>query len=113
MVSVEDVALLMVKFNVITLSQPAALATVQVAVLLDAVYVLPCHTKLLQAVIVSVDDFCMQIMELLEAHEFPALFKARIIIELGSVAKPVMVKGLVVAAGDTAAQLIPLFVEYS
>ena len=32
-----------VKFNVTTLSQPAALVPVQVAVLLDAVYVVPCH----------------------------------------------------------------------
>ena len=32
-----------VKFNVTTLSQPTALVPVQVAVLLDAVYVVPCH----------------------------------------------------------------------
>jgi hypothetical protein len=50
---------------------------------------------------------------LLEPQELPTLFTARINIELGTVAKPVIVKGLVVAAGDTAVQLLPLFVEYS
>ena len=50
---------------------------------------------------------------LLEGQELPTLFIARINIEVGTVAKPVIVKGLVVAAGDTAVQLLPLSVEYS
>ena len=51
--------------------------------------------------------------KVLEGQELPTLFTARIIIEFGIVAKPVIVKGLVVAAGDTADQLLPLSVEYS
>ena len=49
-------SVLIVRFNVTTLSQPAALVPVQVAVLLDEVYVVPCHNKLPQALIVSVEE---------------------------------------------------------
>ena len=49
----------------------------------------------------------------LEGQELPTLFTARINTEVGTLAKPVMVNGLVVAAGDTTVQLLPLLVEYS
>ena len=52
-------------------------------------------------------------MYLFEAQETPILFTARIIIELVPAAKPVIVKGLTVTAGDKAVQVLPLFVEYS
>ena len=39
--SVEEVLLVIVKFKVISESQPAALVVVKVAVLVDAVYVFP------------------------------------------------------------------------
>jgi hypothetical protein len=68
----------------------------------------------LQALIVSVEELGVHNCSyLFEEQELPTLFTARIIIELGTLAKPVMVKGLVVAAGDTAVQLLPLSVEYS
>ena len=60
---------------------------------------------------VSVEELGVHI--LFEGQEVPTLFIARIIIELGTLAKPVIVKGLVVAAGDIAVQLLPLLVEYS
>ena len=44
------VLLLMVKFKVTTESQPAALVVVYVAVLFDAVYSVPCHVYVSQAV---------------------------------------------------------------
>ena len=48
---------------------------------------------------------------LFEGQELPTLFTARILIEPPD--KPFSVKGLVVTAGDTAVQLLPLSVEYS
>lgn len=39
-----DGVALMVKFKVTTLSHPPALTPVQMAVLLDSVYVVPCHS---------------------------------------------------------------------
>ena len=107
-----DGVVLIVKCNVTTLSHPPALVPVHVAVLLDAVYVVPCQILLLHALIVSIDEVGVQ-RYLFEAQETPILFTARIIIELVPAAKPVIVKGLTVAAGDKAVQVLPSFVEYS
>ena len=46
----------MIKFNVTTLSQPTAFVVVQVGVLVDEVYNVPCHLNESQAVNVSVED---------------------------------------------------------
>ena len=45
----------MVRFNVTTLSHPATLVVVQVGVLVDEVYNVPCHLNESQAVNVSVE----------------------------------------------------------
>ena len=45
----------MVRFNVTTLSQPAAFVVVHVGVLVDEVYNVPCHLNESQAVNVSVE----------------------------------------------------------
>ena len=45
----------MVRFKVTTLSQPATFVVVQVGVVVDAVYNMPCHLNESQAVNVSVD----------------------------------------------------------
>ena len=47
---------LMVRCSVVTESHPAALVLVYVGVLVLAVYSEPCHTKLLQAVTVSMAE---------------------------------------------------------
>ena len=49
------VLLLIVRFNVTTLSQPAAFVVVHVGVFVDAVYNVPCHLIESQAVNVSVE----------------------------------------------------------
>jgi len=46
----------MVRFNVTTLSQPAAFVVVHVGVVVDEVYNVPCHLNESQAVKVSVDE---------------------------------------------------------
>ena len=46
----------MIKFNVTTLSQPATFVVVQVGVVVDEVYNIPCHLNESQAVKVSVDE---------------------------------------------------------
>ena len=47
---------MIVRFNVTTLSQPAAFVVVHVGVLVDEVYNVPCHLNESQTVNVSVDD---------------------------------------------------------
>ena len=49
------VLLLIVRFNVTTLSQPATFVVVHVGVLVDAVYNVPCHLNESQDVNVSVE----------------------------------------------------------
>ena len=49
------VLLLIVRFNVTILSQPAAFVVIHVGVLVDAVYNVPCHLNESQAVNVSVE----------------------------------------------------------
>ena len=49
------VLLLIVRFNVTTLSHPAAFVVVHVGVLVDEVYNVPCHLNESQAVNVSVE----------------------------------------------------------
>jgi len=46
---------LIVRFNVTTLSHPAALVVVQIGVVVDEVYNVPCHLNESQAVNVSVE----------------------------------------------------------
>ena len=47
--------ILIVRFNVTTLSQPATFVVVHVGEFVDEVYNVPCHLNESQAVIVSVD----------------------------------------------------------
>jgi len=52
----------MVKFNVTTESHPAALVPVQVAVLFEELYIVPCHSRLSHAVSVSIDELGEQLL---------------------------------------------------
>ena len=63
--------LLMFRFNVTTLSQPAAFVVVHVGVFVEAVYNVPCHLNESQAVNVSVEvdlSFTETVIVVVEAH---------------------------------------------
>ena len=63
--------LLMFRFNVTTLSQPAAFVVVHVGVFVEAVYNVPCHLNESQAVNVSVEvdlSFTETVIVGVEAH---------------------------------------------